>query len=160
MGAGKSTTAELAATRLGLTWYDVDTLVEQSSGLAVAEIFRRQGEAWFRDAESRTFRTLIETVAQPFVVAAGGGAPLRAATADLLSAWCAVVWLDGDPVVLYQRAAGPERPLMPADVSAFVQLWETRRPVYERLAHVRIDVTTCDAKSAAALAADWWKDWS
>ena len=52
MGAGKTTTGRLVAGKLGWDYLDSDAEVEKETGLTVPELFARDGEAAFRDAEA------------------------------------------------------------------------------------------------------------
>ena len=52
MGAGKTTTGRLVAGRLGWDYRDSDAEVEAATGLTVPELFARDGEAAFRQAEA------------------------------------------------------------------------------------------------------------
>jgi len=52
-GTGKSCVAHLAAQMLGWETLDTDAMVEEEAGLPIPQIFRRWGEAWFREAEAR-----------------------------------------------------------------------------------------------------------
>ena len=49
MGSGKSTVGPLLAQRLGWRFIDADNVIESEAGCPISEIFRRQGEAAFRD---------------------------------------------------------------------------------------------------------------
>lgn len=66
MGCGKSTLGRKLARRLGIGFVDTDTLVEEQAGASVADVFRYEGEARFREAEREALERAI---------AAGGEAP-------------------------------------------------------------------------------------
>ena len=51
MGCGKSTLGRKLARRLGVGFVDTDALVEEQAGASVADVFRYEGEARFREAE-------------------------------------------------------------------------------------------------------------
>lgn len=73
MGCGKSTFARRIARRLGATAVDTDALVEQREGASVADVFRYEGEARFREAERAALEEAI--AAQAAVISTGGGLP-------------------------------------------------------------------------------------
>lgn len=131
MGVGKSTVGRRLALRLGLPFVDADTEIETASGMAVAEIFERYGEAHFRDGERRVIARLIEGPAK--VIATGGGAFINDETRALILARSVAVWLDADLPTLVDRVARREtRPLLkgrdPAEVLA--ELARVRNPIY------------------------------
>jgi shikimate kinase len=71
MGCGKSTIGPLLARRLGYTFIDLDTLIEQQAGRAIPEIFTMGGEVAFRAQERAALR---QTAAlEAYVIATGGG---------------------------------------------------------------------------------------
>ena len=83
MGVGKSTIGRRLSVRLGLPFVDADTEIETASGLTIAEIFERYGEAHFRDGERRVIARLIEGRAK--VIATGGGAFIQDETRALIA---------------------------------------------------------------------------
>ena len=56
MGAGKTTTGQLLAARLGWGYRDSDVDVESATGLTVPELFSRDGEAAFAEPRRRCSR--------------------------------------------------------------------------------------------------------
>jgi shikimate kinase len=111
MGAGKTSVGELLAERLGLPFVDSDAEIERETGLTIAAIFARFGEAHFREVERRVLARLVG--APPRVIAGGGGAFVDVATRALILEWCISVWLQADPATLAARVGdGGERPLL------------------------------------------------
>lgn len=74
MGAGKTTTGRVLAQKLNRRFIDLDREIEGSCGMAVSEIFRVHGEAFFRERERLTIRDLLPR--DNTVIATGGGAVL------------------------------------------------------------------------------------
>ena len=79
MGAGKTTVGALLAARLGYTFVDTDSVVEQRAGAPVAALFRERGEAAFREMEAAALAELAGRTR--VVIASGGGAPAQARNA-------------------------------------------------------------------------------
>ncbi len=49
MGTGKSVVGKAVSTALGFDFVDTDSLVENRCGKTIADIFRKDGEEYFRD---------------------------------------------------------------------------------------------------------------
>jgi shikimate kinase len=139
MGAGKSSVGRVCAERLGRDFVDTDTLVEQQVGLSVDEIFRRDGEAGFRELERNVIADVCASPA-PLVVACGGGAVLDPENRRALRGAGVVVWLRAPAATLAARVgAGSTRPLLRNDPEgALRRLEQLREPQYESAAHLSV----------------------
>ena len=139
MGSGKSTIGPLAADRLEVGFVDTDTLVEESTGRSVPELFDADPLV-FRAAESDVV-TMVAS-GDPSVVATGGGAVLSGTNRTRMRDSGTVVWLRADPATLAARVEGPAgRPLLEGHDPAtrLAALAEERRVAYESVADVVID---------------------
>jgi 3-dehydroquinate synthase len=113
MGSGKTTAGRAAAAELGLLFFDLDDVITRRAGMAIAEIFKRDGEEGFRTLEKQALKDAAKLSAS--VIAVGGGA----VTQDAFSALAAtgtVVVLQCDPATAAQRLGGEaaQRPLLQA----------------------------------------------
>ena len=72
MGAGKTTVGHIMAERLGQPFVDSDVLIEQRLGRDIRDIFRTEGEPYFRQLEHDTVAGLVR--GPDAVIALGGGA--------------------------------------------------------------------------------------
>jgi shikimate kinase len=137
MGAGKSSVGRLLARRLGRCFVETDDTITVREGSTIPELFRRHGEARFRELEGEAVEAL--RLKSGDVIATGGGLPCREGRMEALRALGTVVWLRGplDELVARARRAG-DRPMLarpPAEVEA---LYRAREPFYAR-AHVTVD---------------------
>ena len=138
MGAGKSLVGRRLARRLGRRFVETDALIVARDGRSIPEIFRRDGEARFRQLEAEVVEALQARSAE--VVATGGGLPCREGRMDELRALGTVVWLRGDLAELVARARqSGDRPMLADRTAEDVEaLYRTREPYYRR-AHVTVD---------------------
>ena len=141
MGVGKSTVGHLVAGRLGWPYLDSDEWVQRKTGRTVPEIFQTQGEAAFRAEETAALEAAA-TSDGPLVIGVAGGAVLKPENRNLIRSAGLVVWLRADPLTLAMRVGnGHGRPLLGDDPEAALKrLYRERRPLYEDLADVVVDV--------------------
>ena len=74
MGCGKSSLGRKVAKAGGMRFVDMDSIIEQREGASVNDIFRYEGEEYFRQLE----RAIIDELAQSdedLVISTGGGVP-------------------------------------------------------------------------------------
>ena len=141
MGAGKSAVGRAVAERLRAPFLDVDEEVERAAAMPIAEIFARDGEAFFRDREAEVIERLLR--GRPGVLATGGGAWMAPRNRDAIDAAGVSVWLDSDVDTLWQRVRSQRsravRPLLdqPDPLAALSALHRARAPTYA-LAKLRI----------------------
>jgi shikimate kinase len=156
MGAGKTTVGRRAAQRLGWRFVDADAAIEQRAGCTVRELFARDGEEAFRDAEQAALAELLAEP-EPTVIACGGGAVLRAANREAARARAEVVWLRARPETLVARLMrqAAQRPLLDGDVAGNVaRLVDARRDAYQAAAHHVIDVDELSAEQTVTALAE------
>lgn len=111
-GVGKSTVAPLLAERLGVDVIDLDALIVQSAGRAIAEIWATEGEAGFRRREAAALDALYADPT-PRVIALGGGALLAATRRTRARRASHLVVLTARVSTLADRLAGAtDRPLL------------------------------------------------
>jgi shikimate kinase len=137
MGSGKTTVGKWAAERLGMSFVDMDDLLEQRQGRSIAHIFSTQGEPQFRKLERELVRELAAGCGQ--VIATGGGVVLDRANVEDFSRSGVVVCLWAEPRVVYRRTKhARHRPLMEgADrYGRIKQLFHQRAPLYKSLPHL------------------------
>ena len=136
MGAGKTSVSRALARRLDWRAVDVDELVEQREHQAVASIFARHGEAYFRAAERAVVQDQLSR--RHLVVATGGGTFVDPENRSAINSDGLSVWLDVPIDRLISRVPSDGRRPMAADRTEFERLFQIRRTAYA-LAHHRVD---------------------
>lgn len=136
MGCGKSTCAKVLGNRLGRQVLDTDQEIEREAGCSVSEIFAREGEEGFRQRETALCRELSRR--DGFIVATGGGLPLREENRKLLRGSGTVVFLHRDPEEIFDTGDMSGRPLGQQGKDAFLRRFSERLPLYRQCAHGEI----------------------
>lgn len=141
MGAGKSTVGQEVAAHLGWSYFDSDEQVQHNTGMTIPEVFSAQGEDGFR-AQEKSALVRAATLEVPVVISVAGGAVLDPENRRLIRDAGTVVWLVAPVATLVERVGdGAGRPLLGDDPGAtLARLYEERRPLYEELADIVVDV--------------------
>lgn len=131
MGAGKTAVGTALARMLGVPFLDSDEEIERAANMTIAEIFARDGEAFFRARESRVLERLL--AGRPAVLSTGGGAFLSEENRRMIRERGVSVWLSAPLDLLWARVRHKTtRPLLrtPNPRETLQRLLEARAPVY------------------------------
>ncbi|HUR40336.1 MAG TPA: shikimate kinase AroK [Verrucomicrobiae bacterium] len=150
MGAGKTTVGKRLAEQRGMAFADSDHEVEQRTGVDVAFIFEKEGEAGFRRREKLVIAEL--TTRSGLVLATGGGAVLEADNRQNLAGRGFVVYLRASVDHQLRRTShNDNRPLLqtPDKRGTLERLFEVRDPLYREIADLVLET---DGRNARTLA--------
>ena len=137
-GSGKSTVGVLLAKAMGLSFLDVDLLIQQREGQLLQEILDDHGVEHFLEVEEATIKSIH---CSRTVIAPGGSAVCREGAINHLKSLGPVVYLRVPMEELNKRiknlssrgvAMQPGQTL--ADVMAY------RAPLYEKYADLTVDI--------------------
>jgi len=143
MGSGKSAVGRALAAELHRRFYDSDDEIESRTGVDVAYIFEKEGEAGFRQREARVIEEL--TAKSGIVLATGGGAILGDDNRRYLGARGFVVYLQTSVDQQLRRTRrGRERPLIAGEDEAdrrqvLEALMSARAAKYEEIADIVVE---------------------
>lgn len=150
MGAGKSCVGRCLLRRTGLALIDIDEVVVSTFGMSIPEIFAEHGEKKFREAETEALHAL--RAEEQKIIVTGGGIVLRNENIEILKRLGVIVWLVGNDETLFARASRKRnRPLLQTKNprKAFSQILGARRPLYARIADIRVDTSVLTEEEVA-----------
>ena len=147
-GVGKSTVGLILAKGLGYDFIDVDLLIAKKQGTPLQEIIDAQGIDAFLAIENEVGRTLK---AEQTVLAPGGSIVFSEAAMENLKRLGPCIYLKLPIDQLEARIAHNKdsRGIVGAPNATIGDIFEIRRPLYERYADFTID---CDGKEPEEVA--------
>jgi shikimate kinase len=140
MGTGKSTVGRALAERLEWAFLDTDEYLERKHNRSIPEMFRDEGEAYFRAAESEALLEVLSGESR--ILATGGGAVLAAKNREMMQKNGFVIALHASPDVIIRRVSSDQnRPLLQGNIEERVHaIMEQRKNAYD-FANFRIDTS-------------------
>jgi len=141
MGCGKSTVARELGKMLAYPVLDTDDHIAKLEERTIPEIFKADGEDYFRQCETQLVQSMLDTGIQKHIIATGGGLPTRQESRDLLKKLGYVVWLSADIDTLHERTGRTDhRPLLQTEdpKAVLTQLLDNRSKFYKHCSHLRI----------------------
>lgn len=139
MGSGKSAVGRHLARLLGFSFHDSDADIEAKTGVDIAFIFEKEGEAGFRQRERESILRL--TGLERVVIATGGGAVILPDNRRVLAERGTVVYLETSIAQQLERTRhGRHRPLLnDTDPKAKLgELMRERAALYEQIADITV----------------------
>lgn len=133
MGAGKTAIGTALARRLNVPFLDSDAEIEAAANMTIAEIFSRDGEAFFREKEAQVIARLLE--GRPSILSTGGGAFLQPGNREEIGRSGVSLWLRADLDLLWNRVKHKTtRPLLRTENprATLEKLCEARNPEYAK----------------------------
>lgn len=140
MGCGKTSVGKKLASRNKLLFVDTDALIENNSNQSIKDIFSHKGEAYFRELETATIKSLLDELDNA-VISVGGGLPIKTGNGELLGQLGTVVFLDASLETINKRLKNDkDRPLFSNKDNKVEELYHFRKPIYTQYAHMIIQV--------------------
>jgi shikimate kinase len=121
-GSGKSSLGQMVAERLGMTFVDIDAMIESLEGRSITDIFAQDGEEYFRDVE--TACALKSSQIENAVLSTGGGMILREENMVALRKTGLCFFIDRAPEYILKNVDLSGRPLLADD---FRKIFDQRR---------------------------------
>ena len=138
-GSGKSTIGRRLAKSLGVALLDTDTVIEQTTGRTIPDIFSNDGEQEFRRIEEEVVRKALES--HDGVLSLGGGAITSPGVREALSGHTVIYLEISASEGIRRTGGGTVRPLLAGEDRAekFRALMSQRDPLYRRAATLRVN---------------------
>lgn len=138
MGSGKTTVGRLLAECVHSPHLDLDEMIVTQTGKPISRIFTEQGEAYFRELESKTLKLAL---GQEGILSTGGGTPVSRSNRKLLvQSDIPVIFLKASPQIILDRLKNDQtRPLLQTlNEDRFLELFRKRANDYDRVSDIEI----------------------
>ena len=140
--SGKSTVGKILAKAMCRELIDTDELIKERCGKSIPEIFKSEGERYFRDLEAEVIRDI--SCRNGVIISTGGGAVLRSENVDALRENGRIYFIDRPLDALIPTK---DRPLS-STREAVTKIYEERYEIYKSAADVTVDAD-CSADKVA-----------
>lgn len=133
MGTGKSTIGKEVAKKLKIEFIDTDMLIEEEANLTITEIFKQNGEKYFRELEEKIFLKIKNDKEK--IISVGGGAFINEFIRKKILKEYLSIWLNMDEDLIINRIKrnSKKRPMIdPNNIEKSIKnLKKARDPIYE-----------------------------
>ena len=110
MGSGKSSIGKILSKKLKLTFVDIDQKIEEFEGLKISEIFKKDGEKYFRKIEEKISLKFLSL--ENSIISLGGGGFINTSIRKKCAKNCISFWLDWQNETIINRIyKSKKRPL-------------------------------------------------
>ncbi len=150
MGTGKTSVGRQLAGLKKYNFVDLDELIELKEQRRIADIFAKEGEAYFRKLEKKILKQVVTQ--KKFVVACGGGIVLDPENIKLMKKTGKVICLSANCETIFKRVSGnTSRPILNvAKPRERIELLLKLRAPYYMQADKTIDTCGLSVKQVAA----------
>jgi len=140
MGSGKSTIGKELSHRLDVSYIDTDTYIEKTARMMIKDIFREDGEAYFRELETNALKECVADI-----ISTGGGIVEKDENIEEMRKKGKVIYLDVTFSEICKRLEADEtRPLWTKnDLEDKEKMFKRRESLYKQASDY---IITCDGK--------------
>lgn len=148
-GSGKSTVGRLLSEQTGLPFLDTDALIEAGESKRLAEIIAEHSPEGFRAIEAAYIQSIQSAGS---VISTGGSVCYSSEAMHHLAGLGTIVWLDVKPDILEQRFVDAfDRGVLIEPGSSLADLYDSRFPLYEQYAQLKIEASPLTAEEVVSL---------
>ena len=146
-GCGKTRIGEILAEKTGMGFIDMDASIEKDENMAVAEIFSKYGEKYFRELETKKAEELSDP--DNTIISTGGGVVLFPGNMEFLKKGGKVFFIERKLSMIMEAPDMSERPLLKKNIEENLKkLYSERIERYRLYADHTIE-NNADPESAA-----------
>ena len=140
MGSGKSTIGALLSKKLNRKFIDIDIKIEKIEKKTISQIFRLEGEKYFRKIELETILSLLNSKDSELVLSLGGGAFLDEKIKKNIKNSSLSFWLNWKPSTIIKRIRkSSKRPLIQGLTDQEIEKMMLERNKYYAKSNFKID---------------------
>lgn len=138
MGSGKTTISKVVSDLLSLKYFSIDEEIEKNNKKTITDIFKEEGEAYFRNEELLTISRLAKE--NEAVVDCGGGIVLNPENIKILKEnGFIVLFLDRDIDAIFEDIDFNTRPLLKENPEKLFEIYNHRIEKYRTYGDYIID---------------------
>ena len=145
MGSGKSSIGKILSKKLNFTFIDIDQKIEEFENSKISEIFKKNGENYFRKIEEKI--SLKFLTSENSIISLGGGGFINVSIRKMCEKNCLSFWLNWKNETIIKRIyKSKKRPLViNLTKTQITNLIKERSKVYS-LSNHRVDCDKLDKK--------------
>jgi shikimate kinase len=147
MGAGKTVVGQYISKKINMPFIDLDQHIEAQQKQSISELFKSNGEAYFRELESSQL-DLINAF-NGVVVSTGGGIVETVTARDCLVKMNSVIWLRVKLETVLARINNFEAKNRPLFDDQLADRFNRRQYLYQSVANFTVDVDDLSIESVA-----------
>jgi shikimate kinase len=147
-GSGKTTVGAILARKLGINFYDMDSIIEKEIKKTIFSLFKDGKESQFRKIEHDLLLKLSKL--SKGVLSTGGGIILNSENKTIIKENF-TIWLRGDISTLLLRTQNSHRPPLTnlSQKEEYQLIQKVRKPIYDECSKQSIDTTALTPEEVA-----------
>ena len=143
MGSGKSSIGKILSKKLNISFIDIDRKIEEVESLSISDIFKKNGENYFRKIEEKISLKYLKS--ENNVISLGGGGFINSSIRRFCQKTCLSFWLNWKNETIIKRIyKSKKRPIvMNLTKDKINNLIKERSKIYE-LSNYKINCDKLD----------------
>lgn len=142
MGSGKTSLGIKLSYQMKIPFIDTDAQIEKGQHKTISDIFKDEGEAFFRTLETNCLEELQQDTGN-YIISVGGGLPMKEENRMLLKKLGTTIYLKATVQTILERLESDQsRPLLQGDnrEQRIKEMLDQRASYYEAVADIVVEV--------------------